>query len=281
MTLGFVGAGVMAEVMITGLLDEGVVAPVQIVVSDRSAARTAALEERLGVRVAADNADCARAADVVVLAVKPQNLAEVLHELRGVLSADTLVLSIVAGARQSVLQANLDHARVVRCMPNLPCRIRKGMTVWSAPPDASPLDRERVRLILRTMGEEVFVDDESHVDRATAVSGSGPAIVAAFVQAMFEAAVYVGESRGVAHDSVLATVIGTAELIRAAGRDGEVHVAQLIDEVTSPGGTTSRALQVLKRGQFAATVTEAVDAAYERTVHLGDALEARLRSQTP
>jgi pyrroline-5-carboxylate reductase len=155
------------------------------------------------------------------------------------------------------------------------------MTEWSAPAEASALDRDRVRTILRPMGDEVFVDDESHVDRATAVSGSGPAIVAAFVQAMFEAAVYVGESRGVAHDTVLATVIGTAELIRAAGRDGEVHVAQLIDEVTSPGGTTSRALQVLKRGQFGATVTEAVDAAYSRTVELGDALEARLRSPNP
>jgi pyrroline-5-carboxylate reductase len=271
-TLGFVGAGVMAEVMITGLLEEGVLPPIQIIASDRRQARLDMLDDSYGIRTTQDNAAAAREADVLVLAIKPQNLRSVLAELKGTLPPETLVLSIIAGARIGLIQDGLDHRKVARCMPNLPCRIRKGMTVWTVPAEATGSERERVRTILGVMGQEIRVDDESHVDRATAVNGTGPAIVAEFVKAMFEAAVFVGESRTIAHDTVLATVIGTAEMIRASGGDG-VHVAHIIDEVTSPGGTTSRALQVLKKGQFQATLTDAIDAAYERTKALGAALE--------
>ncbi len=159
-------------------------------------------------------------------------------------------------------------------MPNLPCRIRAGVTVWGAAAGVTPEDRARTQQILGTMGREVFVDDERHIDRATAISGSGPAIVAEFIKSMFEAAVFCGAPRGLAHETVLQTVMGTAELIQRSGH--EVHVAQLIDEVTSPGGTTSRALQVLKKGHFSATITESVEAAYNRTVELGGQLDASL-----
>lgn len=271
-TLGFVGAGVMAEVMIAGLLEEGILPPIHILASDRREARLADLNERYSIRTTTDNAAVAAEADVLVLAVKPQNLRHVLPELQGRVAPEAIVLSIIAGARTAPIQRGLAHDRVARCMPNLPCRIRRGMTVWTVPAGTSRTDRNRVRTILGVMGEEIYVEDESHVDRATAVNGTGPAIIAEFVKAMMEAAVYIGESRGVAHDTVLATVIGTAEMIRRSGDDG-VHVAQLIDEVTSPGGTTSRALQVLKKGQFQATLTDSVDAAYQRTVALGAALE--------
>jgi pyrroline-5-carboxylate reductase len=275
-TLGFVGAGVMAEVMLGGLLDEGVLPPVHILASDRREARLADLRERFLIRTTTDNAEVAAEADVLVLAVKPQNLAAVMRELRGKLRPETLVLSIIAGAGLQLIQDGLSHDLVARCMPNLPCRIRKGMTVWTVPADTSSTARHRVRTILGVMGGEVYVDDEGHVDRATAVNGTGPAIVAEFVKAMFEAAVFIGESRGVAHETVLATVIGTAEMIR---QSDDLHVAQIIDEVTSPGGTTSRALQVLKKGQFQATLTDSIDAAYQRTVELGAALEARVQAE--
>jgi len=276
-TLGFVGAGVMAEVMLGGLLDESVIPPEHILASDRRASRLAELQERFAVRTTTDNAVVAAEADVLVLAVKPQNLAAVMAELRGHIRPGTLVLSIIAGAGLRLIQDGLAHERVARCMPNLPCRIRQGMTVWTVPPGTSDTARQRVRTILGVMGSEVYVDEESHVDRATAVNGTGPAIVAEFVKAMFEAAVFIGESRGVAHETVLATVIGTAEMIR---QSDDMHVAQIIDEVTSPGGTTSRALQVLKKGQFQATLTESIDAAYQRTVELGAALEARVQAES-
>jgi len=137
---------------------------------------------------------------------------------------------------------------------------------------------ERIRQILGVMGEELQVDDESHVDRATAVNGTGPAIVAQFVKAMLEAATFIGEPRSVAQQTVLATIAGTAEMIRQAADEGK-HVAQLIDEVTSPGGTTSRALQVMKQGRFSAVLTDAISAAHERTIALGQSLEESLDAE--
>ena len=276
--LGFIGAGVMAEVMIAGILEEGILAPTQILTSNRRPERAASLHDRYGVQTCLDNRQVAQEVDVLVLSVKPQNLAEVIQEISGLVASKTQVLSVVAGAGMTVIRDGLAHAKVARCMPNLPCRIRKGMTVWAAPDDADDADIERIRTILRVMGEEIRVEDEGHVDRATAVNGTGPAIVAQFVKAMLEAATFIGESRGVAQETVLSTLVGTAEMIRAAAKDG-THVAQLIDEVTSPGGTTSRALQVLKQGHFSAVLTEAVDAAYQRTLTLGSNLDERLREK--
>jgi pyrroline-5-carboxylate reductase len=271
-TIGFVGTGVMAETMIAGLVQNGV-DPARIVASHRRPERLAELACH-GVRVALDNREAA-VADVVVLGLKPQTLATVLAELRGRIAPEALVISIVAGARVGVIADSLGHSRVVRCMPNLPCRIRRGMTVWYGTRGLSEADRARVTTVLSSMGAALEVDDEGHVDRATAVSGTGPAIVAHFVKAFLEAAAYIGEPRGVARETVLATLSGTVEMIRQS----DAHVAELIDEVTSPGGTTSRALQVLKNGRFSAVLTESVDAAYGRTVELGDQLEARLRAQ--
>ncbi len=269
-TIGFVGTGVMAETMIAGLCDNGF-APGRITASHRREERCAELRA-YGITACVDNRQAALA-DVVVLAVKPQTLAGVLAELRGQLRPEALVLSIVAGARVRAIAEALGHARVVRAMPNLPCRIRQGMTVWHGK-DLAEADGARVRMVLSSMGAEIEVDDEGHVDRATAVSGTGPAIVAHFVKAFLEAAAYIGEPRGVARETVLATLSGTVELLRQS----DAHVAELIDEVTSPGGTTSRALQVLKNGRFSAVLTESVDAAYQRTVELGDQLEQKLKS---
>jgi pyrroline-5-carboxylate reductase len=157
-------------------------------------------------------------------------------------------------------------------MPNLPCRIREGMTVWAAADGLTPGDEARVAQVLGVMGGVIRVPDEGHVNMATAVNGTGPAIVAQFVKAMLEAAAYIGESRSVAKETVLATMVGTAKMLQ----DSDVHVASLIDEVTSPGGTTSRALQVLKQGRFSAVLTDSIDAAYERTQALGEQLEREI-----
>ncbi|RME28218.1 MAG: pyrroline-5-carboxylate reductase [Deltaproteobacteria bacterium] len=272
-TLGFIGAGVMADVMIGGLLAEEVLPPDHIIASDPNRTRLQQVHVTHGVRTLSDNRALVEQCDVVILAVKPQNLAEVMAELAGRLPEHTTVMSIVAGATIGVIRRGLRHEHVVRCMPNLPCRIRRGMTVWTAAGDRA--DLARVRTILRVMGEEIFVDHEEQVDQATAVNGTGPAIVAHFVKSMVEAATYIGEPRQVARDTVLATLIGTAEMIRVADRDG-IHVAQLIDDVTSPGGTTSRAIQVLKRGRFSAVVTESIEAAHARTLQLGEELERAL-----
>jgi len=271
-TLGFVGCGVMAEVMIAGILEESLLAPDAIIASNRRSQRGDALRARYGIRTTTSNLEVARDADVLVLSVKPQSLPEVLGELKGQLGPATTVLSIVAGASMAVLRSGLAHDRVARCMPNLPCRIREGMTVWTAPPEADEADTGRIETILGVMGGVIRVPDEGHVDMATAVNGTGPAIIAQFVKAMMEAAAYIGESRSVAKETVLSTMVGTAKMLQAS----YTHVASLIDEVTSPGGTTSRALQVLKQVGFSAVITDSIDAAYQRTVELGAALEANI-----
>ena len=266
-TLGFVGAGVMAETMMRGVL--GPVAPDRVIASDPHEARRTGLASELGIRVTGDNREVVASADLLVLAVKPQSLPSVFSDLHGRFRPETQVLSIVAGATIASLQRGLGHAAVARAMPNLPCRVHEGITIWTG---AEGEAAGRIDLVLRGMGDSCRVEDERDVDKATAVSGTGPAIVAEFVRSFADAANYVGLPRELAWRAVLATVSGTAEMIRQS----DAHVAQLIDEVTSPAGTTSRALQVLKQGRFGAVVTDSVDAAHQRTVALGKALEETL-----
>lgn len=270
--IAFIGSGVMAEAMISGLLSRQVVPPEHIWASGPRPERAVRLAEYFGIRAGTDNREAVVHSDVVVLCVKPQVLPKVLLEIREVLRPEQLVMSVIAGARAKVIGQTLAHPAVVRCMPNLPCQIHRGMTIWMATPEVGTAQREFVRKMLQTMGKELEVHDELDVDRATAVNGTGPAIIAHFVKALEDGANFIGESRPMARQSVLQTIIGTAEMILASER----HIAELIDGVTSPGGTTSRALHVLQRGQLAATVTDAIDAAFQRSVELGTALEHRM-----
>ena len=270
--IGFVGSGVMAGVMIDGLLTKGGFPAERIWAAGPRRERGALLAERYGVHTTADNLEAVAHADIVVLSVKPQILAKVLRQLRGAIRPQHLVMSIVAGARMARIGGALAHPAVVRCMPNLPCQIHRGMTIWTATPEVSAASRRRVRAILRTVGKEIYVPDEIDVDRATAVNGTGPAIIALFVKALEDAANFIGESRELARQSVLQTILGTAEMILASQR----HVAELIDGVTSPGGTTSRALHVLQQGRFSAVLTDAIEAAFRRTVELGNLLDEQV-----
>jgi pyrroline-5-carboxylate reductase len=272
--IAFVGSGVMAEVMISGLLSESGAEPDRIWASGPREDRAEELRRTYGIHATTDNLEAVANADLVVLSVKPQTLPKVLPEVRKGIREGHLVMSIIAGARMKVIGSSLGHPAIVRCMPNLPCRIRRGMTVWTATPEVGSAARDEVRRILRTMGKEVYVSDELDVDRATAVNGTGPAIIAHFVKSLEDAANFIGEPRALARQSVLETIIGTAEMILASGS----HPSELIDSVTSPGGTTSRALHVLQHGRFAAILTDAIDAALRRTVEMGDQLDEKMRN---
>ena len=272
--IAFVGSGVMAEVMISGMLSHGDADPGRIWASGPREERAAQLREAYGIHAGTDNLEAVRNADIVVLSVKPQTLPKVLPEIRKGIQEHHLVLSIIAGARMKVIGSSLGHPAIVRCMPNLPCRIHRGMTVWTATREVRPEVREEVRAILRTMGKETYVSDEMDVDRATAVNGTGPAIIAHFVKSLEDAANFIGEPRPLARESVLETILGTAAMILSSDR----HTAELIDSVTSPGGTTSRALHVLHQGKFSAILTDAIDAAFRRTLELGDQLDEKMRA---
>lgn len=273
--IAFVGSGVMAEVMINGLLTRGVTSPDRIFAAGPRQERAEQLVASYGVRATTNNVEAAENADIVVLSVKPQTLAKVLKQIRPSIRQEHLVMSIIAGARMATIGSVLGHPAIVRCMPNLPCQIHRGMTIWTATPEVSEPVRENVRSILQTMGKEIYVPDETDVDRATAVNGTGPALIAHFVKSLEDAANFIGESRSLARRSVLETILGTAEMILSTER----HVGELIDGVTSPGGTTSRALHVLHQGRFSAVLTDAIDAAYRRTLELGTKLDEQVREQ--
>ena len=272
--IAFVGSGVMAEVMISGLLTRQVVPPDRIWAAGPRRERAEELRQRYGVQGTTDNLEALAGSDVVILAVKPLALAKVLKQLKGSIRPDHLVLSVIGGARMKRIGEALGHPAVVRCMPNLPCQIHRGMTVWTATREVSAEARETVRRILQPMGVEVYVPEEIDIDRATAINGTGPAIIAHFIKSLEDAANFIGQSRGLARQSVLQTILGTAEMILAS----DSHVGELIDGVTSPGGTTSRALHLLHQGRFSAILTDAIDAAYRRSLELGDLLDDQVRA---
>jgi pyrroline-5-carboxylate reductase len=271
-TIACVGSGVMAEAMLAGLLRSGLVGPDQVVASHPRAERRAALEAGLGIRVVASNTEAIEGADVILLAVKPQMLAKVGNEIGPRLREGQVVLSVLAGPTTTVLVGTLDHQQVVRAMPNTPARIGKGMTVWYATPACTPEQRAQAKAFLGVLGAELEVEDEKFVAMATAVSGTGPAYVFLVMEALIDAAVHLGFPRHIAHDLVIETLEGSTSFAKASGD----HPAVLRNAVTSPAGTSAAAIHELESGRLRTVLSEAVWAAYRRTVELGDQMEAQL-----
>ena len=265
--LAFIGCGTMGEAMVRGLLHENLVDPEQIVVSHPRPERREELGQRWGVETRADNAAAANGASVVVLTVKPQVLDEVFADLAGCLASNALVMSIVAGARMARIAAALDTPAVVRVMPNTPAQIGCGISVWAATPVVTDTGREQARTILSALGQDEYVTHENELDMATALSGTGPAYVFLFMEALVDAGVHLGFSRRVASRLVLETLRGSVEYAASAPE----HLARLRNQVTSPGGTTASAHYQLEKGGLRTVLSDAVWAAYRRCVQLGEA----------
>jgi pyrroline-5-carboxylate reductase len=272
MRVGIVGAGVMAEAIISGLIADRAVQAAQLIASHPRRERRDVLAERHGIHPVATNREALADAQVVVIAVKPQMLGRVMRELRGRLDAEQVVVSIVAGATIRTLVDGLQHAAVVRAMPNTPSQIRRGITVWSASEACSAAQRDLARGVLRALGEERQVADEAFVAMATALSGTGPTYLFAVMEALIDAGVHLGFPRELAHDLVVDTLVGSAEF----ARQSELHPAQLRNAVTSPGGTSAAAIYELEKGRIRTVFSDAVWAAYRRTLELGEALEAEV-----
>ena len=265
MKISFVGGGVMAEAIISGIVGAEVAPSSDICVGEPSDNRRKHLEDTYSVRTTSNNLEAIDGAGLTVLAVKPQTLPYVYPELNGNLSQDNTVLSIVAGVTMSSLTAGLGHAPIIRVMPNTPGQIGAGMTMWMAS-DAVPRETvETTRAIVRTLGKEIYTDDEKMIDMATALSASGPAYVFLFIESLIDAGVYLGLSRDVSWQLAIQTVLGSTQLIQDTG----IHPAELKDMVTSPGGTTIEALRAFEEGRFRALVFSAVNAAYEKSKVLG------------
>jgi len=264
--IAFIGSGIMAEAMITGLLRQEVTSADWIVASGPRVERGDYLSEKYGVGVTTDNREALKEAGIVVLSVKPQMLAAVLSDLRGLIPQEALVLSIVAGAKIATIEQGLGHMAIVRSMPNTPAQIGEGITVWTASEAVSEEQLEHARTILTALGEEIWVDDEDYLDMATALSGTGPAYVFLFMEAMVDAGVHLGFPRYIAEKLVIQTLRGSVEYVRQAPD----HLARLRNQVTSPGGTSAEALYFLERAGFRTALSRAIWAAYQRSLTLGE-----------
>lgn len=265
----FVGSGVMAEAMIRGLTAQGSAPGDHITASGPRPERGDELRARYGVRPTTDNLAAIDGAQIVVLSVKPQVLHGVMEQLAGRIAPDALVLSIVAGARIEAIAHTLRHAAVARAMPNTPAQIGLGMTVWTCGSDLGAAHRLQAQAVFGSFGEEIFADDERYLDMATALSGTGPAYVFLFMEAMVDAGVHMGFSRRVAEQMVYQTVRGSVEYARQAGR----HLATLRNQVTSPGGTSAEALYHIEKGGLRTVMSRAIWAAYQKSRRLGKGVE--------
>lgn len=263
----FIGPGVMAEAMVSGLIRNQVASPDAILVAGPRFERVDQLHTRYKVGPYTDNAEAACQADVVVLSVKPQRLERVLAGLKGSIRPSALVLSIVAGATIEKINLGLDHNLIVRSMPNTPAQIGEGITVWTSSPMVTEEQHEMARRILGALGEQIFVEEEYYMDMATALSGTGPAYVFLFMEAMVDAGVHLGFPRRIAEQLVAQTVRGSVDYYEK--RDDPVHLARLRNQVTSPGGTSAAALYYLEKAGFRTAISRAIWAAYERSVELG------------
>jgi pyrroline-5-carboxylate reductase len=269
--ISLIGSGVMAEAIISGLLRKQVTSADKIHAADPRLDRGEELKNQYGIIPFSDNIAAVAKADVVILSVKPQRISLVLKGLKGVIPPDALVLSIVAGATIDNISSGLAHQNVVRAMPNTPAQIGEGITVWTASPSVSAPLMEYARQVLLALGQEIFVDEESMLDMATALSGTGPAYVFLFMEAMIDAGVHLGFPRRTAEQLVLQTLRGSVEF---AIRNKQ-HPASLRNQVTSPGGTSAAALYYLEKAGFRTAISRAVWAAYERSQELGQDMNGK------
>ncbi|MCJ7515123.1 MAG: pyrroline-5-carboxylate reductase [Dehalococcoidia bacterium] len=264
MKISFIGGGMMGEAIIRSLLAKKVAKPADIIASDVSPVRRDILKKNYNIKTVAGNKEAVKGAEVVVLAVKPQELGKVLGELKG-LSSQQLVLSIVAGATLETLDEGLGHSRLVRAMPNMPAQIGEGMTVWTATADVNQKQKEMAQSIVAALGKEIYVSGEKYIDMATALSGSGPAYVFLIIEALVDAGVHIGMPRDMAEKLVVQTVLGSARAVEVMDK----HPAQLKNMVTSPGGTTTEGLLQLETGGLRSLLLKAVIAAYNKAKSLG------------
>ncbi len=261
----FIGSGAMATAMIAGLYKRELINPEFVTASDPFPAQLEKLSGRYHVKTASANLEAIKDKEIVVLSIKPQTLDDVGAELRGHIPSEALVLSIMAGITIAKISQSLHHYRVVRVMPNTPARVGKGMSVWTGTHEVSKTQKLQAQAILAALGEELFVDKEDYLDMATALSGTGPAYVFLFMEAMIDAGVHMGFSRRVAEQLVYQTIEGSV----AFARDSQRHPAELRNMVTSPGGTSADALYQLEKGGFRTVLSKAIWAAYKKSRYLG------------
>jgi pyrroline-5-carboxylate reductase len=266
-TIGFLGAGKMATALAKGFVKAGLVTPKQLIASDPSDAARAAFAREVGAKTTAVNAEVVKFAEVLILAVKPDQVTGALAEIRERFTDKNLLISIAAGVTLAKLEAGLGAgARVVRVMPNTPALVGASASAFALGQSALPADAELAQKLLSAVGV-AFQVKESLLDAVTGLSGSGPAYVYLFIEGLSDGGVAAGLPRDMATKLAAQTVLGSAKMVLETG----LHPAALKDMVTSPGGTTIEGLHELEKGKLRGTVISAVRVATEKSKKLGQA----------
>ena len=267
MKIGLLGGGAMGEAIIAAVTagTDPIALPQDVCVFDVVAPRVQYLVSTYGIQPAETPVDLVGATDFILLSVKPQDFEKAAAPIAGRLGGTT-ALSIMAGVTLARLGRALQSENIVRAMPNTPAQIGQGMTGWTATATVSECAREGARRIFGARGKEAYVPDEKYIDMVTGLSGSGPAYVFLFIEALTDAGVHIGLPRDIASTMALQTVIGSALYAEKTGK----HPADLRNQVTSPGGTTAEGLRALEQGNLRAGILEAVIAAFEKSKALGE-----------
>jgi len=263
--IGFIGAGNMGEALIKGILKAKLLSSQKVCASDIRETKLKQFQKTYGIKTFKDNKELVSQVNIILLAVKPQNMEEVLSEIAPVIEKKHLVISIAAGITTSYISKRLnDKISVVRIMPNTPALIQEGASALAMGKHATQSDLKSVQKLFESVGKTVVVD-ESLMDAVTGLSGSGPAYVFLFIEALADAGVKMGLSRSVALLLSAQTCLGAARMVSETGE----HPAKLKDMVTSPGGTTISGLHALEAGGLRTTIMDAVEAATRRSKELG------------
>lgn len=264
--IGFIGGGNMAEAILSALSRKGALDKENITVSDPSDMRRQILADKYPLTTTASNLEVVGKSEVIILAVKPQNLSPVLAELGGRFNPSQLVISIIAGVKIRKLVEGLGIDKVTRAMPNILAQIGQGVTLWIASQALSQEEKAKVRYILSMLGPELATEDEGELDIATAISGSGPAYAFFFMESLMEAAKALGMSESTAKMLIGQTLSGSGQLVIESSYD----IGELRRRVTSPGGTTAAALKVFEEENIKGAIKKAIEAAYKRSKELSE-----------
>ena len=264
MKIGFIGLGNMAGAIIGGMLQKKMAVPEDIIGSDKSAAVGERMQSAHGILLREKNTDVAREADIMVLAVKPQFMAEVIAQIRDAVRAETLIISIAAGKTIGWIETEFGRPiKLVRCMPNTPALVGEGCTGVCVNENVSEKEKENSLELMRSFGKASLVP-EYLIDVVGAVSGSSPAYVFMFIEAMADAGVAAGMPRAQAYEFAAQAVYGSAKLVLESGK----HPAELKDMVCSPGGTTIQGVRILEEKGMRGAVMDALAACVEKSKNM-------------
>mmetsp|Transcript_13617 Transcript_13617/g.17740 ORF Transcript_13617/g.17740 Transcript_13617/m.17740 type:complete len:365 (-) Transcript_13617:108-1202(-) len=269
--ISVIGAGMMSQAMVEPMIQSGLQPADQLCVYDVSDTAMLQMHDKLGINYAQSIQECLSETDLVILAVKPQNLTEPffqhLRDSRNLdgARANAIMLSVIAGTPlNSLARGGFD--KVVRSMPNTPATIGQGMTVWSCTQNLTADERSTARKVLSSFGKSMYVDDEAFIDMSTSISGSGPAYIFMLMEAMIDAGVHMGFPRNQATTLVYHTMLGST----LYAMDAKEHPAILRNRVTSPSGTTASAIYELENGKFRTVIKDAMWACYRRSLEMGN-----------